>query len=177
MKNFNLLVSAPRFNETDAKAELYFLLFILKDKYPVISNLEFQGLITAFTNISEFEIIKKTKEILDKDPYFFKYVLKIVPIQYICETNLKDIIAVVKENLSQYIVENDSFRITLNRRKNKLLKRKPLIEGVANLLNNPVDLENPDKIIRIELLDTICGISFLEKGDILRPENKYQNNN
>ena len=174
MKNFNLLVSAPRFNETDAKAELWFVLLICGDKYPVISNLEYQGLITAFTNLPELDIIKKIKEILEKDPQFFKYVLKIVPIQFICETDLDLIEKIVKENYSTYIGKQDSFRITLKRRKNKLIERDKLIEAVANLLINPVDLENPDKIIRIELLDTVCGISFLEQGDILRTKS-FQN--
>jgi len=174
LKNFNLLVSAPRFNETDAKAELWFVLLICGDKYPVISNLEYQGLITAFTNLPELDIIKKIKEILEKDPQFFKYVLKIVPIQFICETDLDLIEKIVKENYSTYIGKQDSFRITLKRRKNKLIERDKLIEAVANLLINPVDLENPDKIIRIELLDTVCGISFLEQGDILRTKS-FQN--
>ena len=174
MKNFNLLVSAPRFNETDAKAELWFVLLICGEKYPVISNIEYQGLITAFTNLPEIDIIKKIKEILEKDPYIFTYVLKIVPIQFICETDLDLIKRIVKENYSTYIGKQDSFRITLKRRKNKLIERDKLIEAVANLLNNPVDLENPDKIIRIELLDTVCGISFLEQGDILRTKN-FQN--
>jgi len=174
LKNFNLLVSAPRFNETDAKAELWFVLLICGEKYPVISNIEYQGLITAFTNLPEIDIIKKIKEILEKDPYIFTYVLKIVPIQFICETDLDLIKRIVKENYSTYIGKQDSFRITLKRRKNKLIERDKLIEAVANLLNNPVDLENPDKIIRIELLDTVCGISFLEQGDILRTKN-FQN--
>jgi tRNA acetyltransferase TAN1 len=169
LKNFNLLVSAPRFNETDAKAELWFVLLICGDKYPIISNLEYQGLITAFTNLPELEIIKKIKEILEKDPHFFNYVLKIVPIQFICETDLTLIKRMVKDNYNRYIKKQDSFRITLKRRKNKLIERDILIEAVAKLLDNPVDLENPDKIIRIELLDTVCGISFLEKGDIIRP--------
>ncbi len=171
-----MLVSAPRFNETDAKAELWFVLLICGDKYSVISNLEYQGLITAFTNLPELEIIKKIKEILEKDPNFFKYVLKIVPIQFICETDLELIKKIVKENYSTYIERQDSFRITLKRRKNKLIERDALIETVANLLNNPVDLENPDKIIRIELLDTVCGISFLEQGDIIRTTNRNLKN-
>ncbi|MBD3213747.1 MAG: hypothetical protein GF311_14145 [Candidatus Lokiarchaeota archaeon] len=173
MKNFNLLVSSPRYNETNAKAELWFVLLICEDPYPIISDLEFQGLITAKTNKNEFEIIEKIKKILAKEPYFFKYVLKIVPIQFVCETDLKQIENIVKENYTNYISNGERFRIKLRRRKNKLIGRKSLIESVAKHINNPVDLENPEKIIRIELLKNICGISFLNPGEVISPKNEF----
>jgi tRNA acetyltransferase TAN1 len=173
MKNFNLLVSSPRYNETNAKTELWFTLVICDDPYPIISDLEFQGLITAKTSKNEFEIIEKIKNILAQEPYFFKYVLKIVPIQFVCEANLKQIESMVKENYSNYISNGERFRIKLRRRKNKLIERKPLIESVAKYINNPVDLENPEKIVRIELLKNICGISFLNPGEVISPKNEF----
>lgn len=167
------MISAPRFNETDAKAEIWFVLLLCGEKYPIISNLEYQGLITAFSNLPELEIIAKIKDILQHDPYFFKYVLKIVPVQFVCETNLDLIAKIIKQNYATYIDDHESFRITLKRRKNKLIERDVLINSVADLLENPVDLEQPDMIIRIELLGNFCGISFLESEDIVRPENRY----
>ncbi|MFX1501591.1 MAG: hypothetical protein ACFFDH_11565 [Promethearchaeota archaeon] len=35
-------------------------------------------------------------------------------------------------------------------------------------MNNEVDLENPDKIVRIEVLGNITGLSFLKKNEIVR---------
>ena len=45
------------------------------------------------------------------------------------------------------------------------------MQNIAKNIDNPVDLENPDKIIRIEVLDNICGISFLKQEDVIRPNN------
>ncbi|TFF98532.1 MAG: hypothetical protein EU547_01345, partial [Promethearchaeota archaeon] len=154
MKNFKLLISTPRYNETSARAELWFTMLICGDKYPIISNLELRGLITAYTKLESSEVIKKIKSILKKDPYFFSYILKIVPIHYVCDTDLTLIKNLVKRYYKEYINEEDSFRIKLNRRDNKFIKRRQLIDEVANIFKNPVDLENPDKILRIELLDT-----------------------
>ena len=167
------MISAPRYNETNAKAELWFALLICGDKYPIISDLEFQGLITALTNQNEYIIVEEFKKILEKDPFFFNYILKIVPVQFVCGTDITQITRIVKENCSKYIKKHQSFRIKINRRKNKLINRDTLIDSVAKIIENPVDLENPDKIIRIEILDNICGISFLKKGDILRPKNRF----
>ena len=109
-KNFNLLVSTSRYNETNARAELWFTLFIVGDTYPIISNLEFLGLLTALSNIDAKIVIKKIKEILNKDPNFFKYVLKIVPIDFVCETNLKVIGQIVENHYTEFIDKNDTFK-------------------------------------------------------------------
>ncbi|TFF85452.1 MAG: hypothetical protein EU518_01110, partial [Promethearchaeota archaeon] len=97
----------------------------------------------------------------------------IIPIQFVCEIDLKQIEKIIEENYSKFISEGEKFRIKLRRRKNKLIKRKTLIESVAKYIDNPVDLENPEKIVRIELLKNICGISFLKPGDIISPKNKF----
>ncbi len=170
MKNFKLLVSTPRYNEVDAKGELWFTLLICGDKYPIISNLKLRGLITAFTKLNISDLIETVKNILKEDPSFFKYILKVVPIQYVCDTDLKLIKSIIREHQGSYINKNDTFRIRLNRRDNEFIERNVLINEIASLFKNPVDLENPDKIVRIEMLDTICGISFLERGDVIRPK-------
>ncbi|MBN1215826.1 MAG: THUMP domain-containing protein [Candidatus Lokiarchaeota archaeon] len=171
MHNFNLLISSPRYNEVNAKAELWFSLLICGDTYPIISDLEFQGLITALTTINEFDFIRKMKLILSNDPFFYKYILKIIPIQFLCETNLNIIKSTIDKNITKYLKKNESFRIILNRRKNSLIKREGFMQNIAKNIDNPVDLENPDKIIHIEVLDNICGISFLKQEDIIRPNN------
>lgn len=166
-KNFNLLVSTSRYNETNASAELWFTLFIAGDSYPIISNLEFLGLLTALSNIDAKLVIKKIKEILHEDPSFFKFILKIVPIDFVCETNLKVISQIVKNHYTEFIDKTDTFKIDLKRRKNNNIERERLIKYVANNIENRVNLENPDKIIRIELLGNFCGVAFIKPDEII----------
>ena len=167
MNNFNLLVSTSRFNEVNAKAELWFLLLICGDKYPIISNIEFSGLITAFTSLNAKEVIVKVKEISEKDPNFFQFILKIIPIDYVCETNVGTIKEVIQKHREEYITQEESFKILLKRRKNENIDRNSFIESIAKLIENKVDLTNPDKIILIEILGNICGIAFLKNDQII----------
>ncbi|NVM18983.1 MAG: hypothetical protein HWN80_14810 [Candidatus Lokiarchaeota archaeon] len=173
MNNFNLLISTSRFNEVNAKAEIWFTLLMCGDKYPIISGIKYPGLITAATNIDTKEVIKKIKEILEEDPDFFQFILKIIPIDYVCETKLNVIKSFVEKYHPLYLNKEDSFKIELNRRKSEVIERNPLIEAVAKFINNKVDLDNPDKIIRIELLGNVSGISFLNPDDIFIIHNKY----
>ena len=166
--NFNFLVSTSRFNETNAKAELWFTFLICGDRYPIISSLEFQGLLTAFTALRKEEVISKIKELLKADPNFFQYILKIVPIDFVCETNVDVIKEIIQRHQEEYLKEDESFRIDLKRRNNEIINRTQLIKVVAEIFNNKVDLDNPDKIIRIEILGNFCGISFLQLNDIIK---------
>jgi tRNA acetyltransferase TAN1 len=45
-----------------------------------------------------------------------------------------------------------------------------LITKIAKNIKNKVSLENPDKIIQIEILGGITGMSILKKSDILSVE-------
>ena len=168
INNINLLISTSRYNEINAEAELWFSLLICGDKYPIISSLKFPGLVTALSNLDAKVVVKKLKDLLTEDPVFFKYILKIVPIDYICETDVSVISQIVKNNYKNYIDEGDSFRITLVRRKHEMIDRDEFISIIAKNINNKVNLENPDIIIRFDILGNFCGISFLKQSEILR---------
>ncbi|MFW9949428.1 MAG: THUMP domain-containing protein [Candidatus Thorarchaeota archaeon] len=172
MNKFNLLISCSRYNEMNATAEIWFTLLICDDSYPIISNSDYPGLITAATNANVREIITKIQQILVKDPNFFKFVLKIIPIDYVCETNLGLIKDIVKNNYANYINSHNSIRIEIKRRKSKIIERETLISVIANLFNNKVNLDSPDKIIRFEILGNTTGIAFLEPNSIISVKEK-----
>jgi len=162
------LVSSSRFNETNAKAELWFTLLMCGDKYPIISDLEFSGLITALTSLDPKEVIQKIRNILIKDPQFFQYILKLIPIDFVCETKINIIKQIVQEQHKNFIERNESFKISLKRRNHDSIERNNCIDTVAKNIENKVDLENPNVIIRIEILGNSCGIAFLKPKDILK---------
>ncbi|MDX1797107.1 MAG: THUMP domain-containing protein [Candidatus Lokiarchaeia archaeon] len=160
-------MSTSRYNKTNAMSELWFTLLMCDDSYPIISRIQFPGLISAFTNENLKEVISKIKTIQAKNPDYFQFILKIVPIDFICETKIKTIEKIIEQNYKNYIDEKESFKITLKRRHHPGIERENFIEIIANLINNSVDLEAPDKIIRFEVLGNITGISFLKRNEII----------
>lgn len=166
MRNFNLLISTSRHNEINAKAELWFLLFMMGDEFPLIFRVEFPGLFIALTNLNPKKCIEKLRKIALKNPNFFQYILKITPIEYACETDLNIIKKIVTENFHKVVKKNETFKIQINKRNFKTSKLE-IIEHVAEGLNNKVNLRKPDKIVNIEILGNFTGISFITKDDIL----------
>ena len=138
------------------------------DTYPIISKLTFPGLITALTEIDAKTVIQKIQKILKENPNFFQYILKIIPIDFVCETNTKILANLIQDHHKTFINENDSFKIVLKRRKHEKIERNDLIERIAVGIHNKVDLENPDKVIRIEILGNFSGVTFLQEEDIIQ---------
>lgn len=168
MNNFNLLISTSRYNEDNAKAEIWFTLLICGDPYSIISSLDFQGLISATTTLNHKNVISDIKQIISKDPDFFQYILKIIPIDFVCQTRENIIKSIVQNHYREFINTQDSFKIVLKRRKNELIDRDPFIKNIAKIIDNEVNLTNPNIIIRIEILRQFTGISFLQQNEIIR---------
>jgi tRNA acetyltransferase TAN1 len=138
------------------------------DEYPIISRLDFQGLFIASTKIESKVVIQKIKGILKDDPNFFQYILKILPIDYVCETSVQTISEIIQSSYRMYINSEDRFKIVLNRRKSPYIDRQSIINKLASIINNKVDLEHPDKILRVEVLGNITGISYLNPNEIIK---------
>jgi tRNA acetyltransferase TAN1 len=138
------------------------------DEYPIISKLNFQGLLIALTKIDNKVVIQKIKRISTENPEFFQYILKIIPIDYVCETQIQTISEIIQSSYHKYIYPEDRFKIVLNRRKSAYIDRQSFIKKIASILNNKVDLERPDKIIRVEILGNISGISYLNPNAIIK---------
>jgi tRNA acetyltransferase TAN1 len=133
--------------------------------------LTFPGLIAALTEIDAKIIIQKIRKILKKNPQFLQYILKIIPIDFVCETKTKAFYNLIQDHYKTFIMDQDSFKIVLKRRKHEKIERNKLIERIAAGIDNKVDLENPDKVIRIEVLGNFSGISFLQKKDVINKVN------
>lgn len=171
IRNFNLLVSTSIYNERNASAELWFTLLMCGDAYPIILNTQYPGLINVLTNLNAKNVISQIKTILEENPRFYNFILKILPIDYTCEADTKIISSVIQQHYQEFINDGDSFKITLKRRQNENIERNNFIEIVSKHIENNVNLENPDKVIRIEVLGNICGISFLNKDEIITKKN------
>jgi len=165
LRDFNLLITTTRGNEEEACSEIWYLLDEIGDKAPVVDKTGVAGLVAAKTAFNPFEVIKKFREILKQRPYEFRYTLRVIPIEKIIRTDLNEIQRVATE-MSEKIEENESFRVTLEKRFTQLSTRD-VIEAAAANIERKVDLTAPDKILLIEIVGGLTGISVIKPDDIL----------
>jgi tRNA acetyltransferase TAN1 len=166
INGFNLLATTSRGNERPMTNEiLYLLKEELGDAEAQAAKTKIRGLIVAKTTLDPCEVIEKFRVILKERPYEFRYALRILPIERVVPTDLEEIKRATAE-LAAKIGENESFRVTVEKRFTTL-HTKDLIEAAAGDIKRKANLENPDKILLIEVLGALTGLSLLKPSDIL----------
>ncbi|MHA7646627.1 THUMP domain-containing protein [Nitrosopumilus sp. S4] len=164
----NLIITCARHLEPETVEEISSILEEMGDLEPKITITKMSGIVTAETKLEPIEVVRKIREMLLDEPWSLRYSLRIIPIQRVVETKIESIEAAIEE-MSKEITENETYRISIEKR-NSYISSQELITKIARNLKNKVSLEFPDKIILLEILGNTCGISILEKLDILSTE-------
>jgi tRNA acetyltransferase TAN1 len=164
----NLIITCARHLEPETQEEITRILGELGDSEPKITISSMSGILTAETKLDSVEVVKKIQELILDEPWVVRYCLRIIPIHRVTETKIEEIEEIISE-LVELIPEGDSYRISIEKR-NSDISSQELITKIANKIKNKVSLENPDKIVQIEILGSKTGISILEKSDILSVE-------
>ena len=166
INGFNLLATTSRGNE---RAMINEILFMLKeelgDTEAQAAKTKIRGLIVAKTTLDPCTVIEKFHALLKERPYEFRYALRILPIEKIVPTDLEEIKNATAD-LAKKIGENETFRVTIEKRFTTL-HTKDLIEAAVGEIKNKANLENPDKIMLIEVLGALTGLSLLKPNDML----------
>jgi tRNA acetyltransferase TAN1 len=166
LKDFNLLATTSRGNERQMCFELNYLLKDeLGDPAPRVGKTGIRGLVAAKTAFDPCEVIEKFRAILQEHPYKFRYALRIIPIEKVVPTDLDEIKRAALE-LAANIGENETFRVTVEKRFTSL-HSKDFIEAAATGIDRKADLENPDKILLIEVVGGLTGMALIKPSDVL----------
>jgi len=164
----NLIVTCARHLEDEAREEINGMLEKFGDSEPSTAISKMPGILTVSTKLDSIQIIKKIHEMILDEPWSVRYCLRIIPIQVTVETTLTEIEKGV-QSLSSKINNDETYRISIEKR-NSNISSQDLIEKIASKIKNKVSLENPDKIILIEILGGKTGLSVLKNSNILSVE-------
>ena len=164
LREFNLLVTTARGNEEDVCSEIWYLLGEIGDSAATVDKTGITGLIAAKTAFNPFNVVEKFRDMLKQRPWEFRYTFRVIPIEKVVRTELGDIERTVTE-LASKIDENESFRVTVEKRFTQI-STKDVIETVATNIERKVDLENPDKIVLIEIVGKFTGISIVKPNEL-----------
>ena len=162
--HYNLLITTFRNGESDAYDELYELLFMLGDSEPSIEITSISGIILASTHLDPILIVENCREIVRNEPWRFRYVLRIIPLEKICKADIIEIHNVVKQ-LCRKISQNQTYRVMIEKRHTKL-HSKEIISTVTSDIAVKVKLNDPDWIILIQILNRLAGISIIKSNQI-----------
>ena len=168
LESFNLLVSSARGDEHDANSELRYLLGELGDRHASTNYTPVSGLTVARTKLDPVLLISRLRTILKIRPWEFRYVLKVKPVTRVVPCTLEEITGAVVQQASM-VKEGETFRVSLEKRQNHI-SSKDVIDSVASKVPRKVDLQNPSKLILIEIISQVAGVSVISPSSILGVE-------
>jgi len=160
---FNLIVSTFRFREEEAQDEILDLLDMFGDPDAESEITEIKGLLLAQAALDPFEVIEKLRKLVASEPWQLRYILRVLPVEKVVPTEL-DAIKQAAKDLSVKIGK-DSFRITVEKRHSSL-KSVEIIKAIASEIESKVDLENPDWVILVEIIESQTGLSVLRQNQM-----------
>ena len=101
IKVFNLIASTFRYREIQAEQELGGILNMLGDPLPEVRSTTISGLLIGQTRLDPFSIPHMLVRLLNDEPWIFKYVQRVIPIQKVVNTELDMIRECVRDIASK----------------------------------------------------------------------------
>ncbi len=115
--------------------------------------------------------VHRIKDYVTDKGFVLQYLLKFVPIQKVLVTDFDEIERYVLSQIDQ-IRDDEKYKIIVNKRRIHNEKIE-IIEKIAKSINKTVDLDHPDKIIRLEIIGKYTGISILKEDDVFSIGKKF----
>jgi len=165
MYDFNFLVSCPWTMIWRAKREIFDILKLLGDENPTIKPTVARGIIGVKTRLDSREVVQGLQKLFIKDPMAFQYTLKWVPTDFWTYSDMDSMKEAVM-NIREKIHKRERWRMTVEKRRYTRYHKIEIIKKLAELVQEKVDLKNPDKIVRIDIIGKYAAVSVLSPNEI-----------
>ena len=158
----NLLVTYDRSERFEAQYEVKQVLKEVGEENPRFFPSRVRGLFKIHIQMDPNQATKNLGTLCRRDPSKFWYTYHWIPIEKWCPSTIEKMSMIVKQFAERIMLE-ERWRISVNKRFYTEYHTQVLIELLAEHVDRPrVDLENPDKTIRIEIMGDQAALSLLE---------------
>jgi len=163
--DFNLLVSCPWTETGKAKREIFHFLRLLGDDNPVVQRTMARGIIGVKTRLDSRSVVRDLAPIFEKDTGAFRFTLKWVPVDLWVSSDIESMKEAVGK-LKDRIKSDDTWRMTVEKRRYTLHHKIDIIKALADFIDAKVDLKNPRKILRIDIIGNYAGVSVILPDEV-----------
>ena len=161
----NLLISYDPTHAGKAQAEIEAVFSDVGEK-PEFLKSDIEGLFLMKTKSDPKELVKKASEICKKDSSKFECTFHWVPIDKWVKSSVSDMQKVMKD-INNKLNPEESWKLDLNKRQYEGKTTDLIMQLTENIDKPKVDLSNPQKIVKVEIIGKKAGISLLDPSEIL----------
>lgn len=165
MYDYNLLTSCEWGGLPKARSELRRQLTTLGDSSPIIEGTIAKGVLGVRTTLEPRIVVAKFNELVAENLDSINYVLKLRPVDLWTAPRLEDL-KIAVSRLRKQIGPGERWGMEVELRRFTALHKMEIIEPLAELIDEKVDLRNPQKTVRIEILGNAAAVSVLKPDDV-----------
>jgi len=165
MYDFNLLVSCPWGMYESARTEILSVLKTLGDEKPVVRRTTAQGIMGVKTSLDSRRVVQELRRLHAEDPLIFLNILKWLPVDLWTYSDMESMKEAVLR-LRDKIHKSEKWRMTVEKRRYTRYHKIEVIKELAELIDEKVDLKEPDKILRVDIIGKYAGVSVLSPQEI-----------
>lgn len=170
--DYNLLVSCSWGDYRRAQEEIIQILDMLGDGSPSVRRTFAQGIIGVKTRLGSRLVVRRLRELFSEDPMIIQYTLKWVPVDLWTRSDMESMKEGIRR-LRSGIDVGETWRMIVEKRRYTQYHKMEIIAELAELIEEKVDLENPGKILRVDIIGKYAGISVLALRDVFSVARSY----
>lgn len=160
----NLLVTFEPTKVSSSRREIIDVLKMINEKGGIFET-QVNGVFKVKVNDSR-KVIRKLNELCNGNPEIFSRTYRWTPVDVWTDSSLENMQNIVS-GISKGIKSNESWKLKIDKR-NYEISEKELVSHLTEKINkDKVDLENPNKIIKVDIIGEEAGISLLVSDEIL----------
>ena len=163
----DLLVSYSWGQFSRARREIGQILEGFGDPNPIIEKSAVMGISVVQTRLDNRDVIRKCRELYQAEPLTaFEFAIKWVPVDYWCETSLESIKELIEEKILERIGDEQTWAMRVKKRRWQRYHTAEIVEYLAAAIDREVNLDNPDRILWVDVVGRDTAVSLLAPDDI-----------
>lgn len=147
-----------------ARREVIRVLREFGDSAPQVERTSVAGIAIVHTSLDNRLVVEKCKEEFAHGKEF-RFAIKWVLVDFWCETTLESMKETIEREVLPRIGENETWGMKVEKRRWHEYHSIDIIRYLAVAINRKVNLDDPDKLVRIDVVGKQTAISVLRPGE------------
>jgi tRNA(Ser,Leu) C12 N-acetylase TAN1 len=161
----DLLISHQRGHYGRARREILHVLKHLGDEHPLIERTAVEGIAFVRTALDGRLVVQRCRALF-RDGLAFADAVKWVPVDYWCETDLQAIYRLLAERVRERIAPDETWGLKVAKHRWQRYHTDDIVTQLAGAIDRKVDLDHPDKLVRVDVVGAEAAISVLRPDDV-----------
>lgn len=161
----DLIVSYARGRYRKARHEIRRALKRLGDAQGAVERTEVLGIALVHTALDAREVVHHCRELFEQG-LGFEHAINWIPVDRWCEPDLDALRLHLAEIAGRQIAPNETWGMKVDRHGSPRYRTPQIVNSLARAVDRRVELDHPDKIVRVDIVGERAAVSILRPDDI-----------